>query len=115
MRRKKRSFFGLLFKFSLFILLILSVFAMLGQKNAFTGVEYKISMLEKKKMELIKERKYVIAEKAKLSSIENIKKVAVNPEEFQFPDRKKVVYVKTVKQPETHTVSYQLSSQSSAK
>lgn len=115
MRRRKRSFLRLAFKCFLFILLIFSVFAMLGQKNALTGVEYKISMLEKKKMQLIKEGKYLMADKARLASIGNIKKVSANPEEFQFPDRKKVIYVKTVEQPATRTASYQPSNQSTTK
>lgn len=115
MRRRKKSLLGLAFKCFLVIVLIFSVFAMLGQKNALTGVEYKISMLEKKKMHLIKEGKYLMAEKARLASIENIKKVSANPEEFQFPDRRKVIYVKTVEQPAPHTASYQPSSQSSTK
>ncbi len=115
MRRKKKSFLMFLFKSSLVVLLILSVFFMLGQKNALTSVEYKINMLEKKKMELIKERKYLIAGKARLTSIENVKRVAANSDEFQFPDRKKVIYVQTLKEPEPKTASLQPANKTSDK
>ncbi len=113
--KRKRGFLGLVFKFFLVILLILSFFAMLGQKNAITGLEYKISAIEKKKMQLIKEGKHLMAAKARLASIENIRKASVNPEEFQFPDRKKVVYVKTIKQSEPRSASYQSANKSSTK
>jgi hypothetical protein len=110
--RKKRSLFFFVLKPLLLILLVLSFFAVLGQKNAFTGIEYRINMLEKKKMELIKEGKYLTAEKVKLASIQNITKVAANSEGFNFPDRKKVIYVKTIKEPVPYTASYQQTAKS---
>lgn len=113
--RRKKSFVRFALKPLMVILLVISFFAVLGQKNAFTGVEYRINMLEKKKMEIIKEGKYLAAAKAKLSALENIRKAASNPEEFNFPDRKKVTYVKTLKQPEPHTASYQSSAKSERK
>jgi len=115
MRRKKKRFFGLIFKPMLVILVVLSFFAMLGLKNASTGVEYEISSLEKKKMSLVRDGKHLAAERAKLTSIGNIRKVSTNSEGFQFPDRKNVVYVKTLKQPAPHVASYQSSAQSKTK
>lgn len=110
--RKKKSLLCLVIKPLLLALLVLSFFGILGQKNAFTGIEYRINMLEKKKMELIKEGKYLMAERAKLASIQHVTKVAANSEGFCFPDRKKVVYVKTIKKPVPHTASYQQSAKS---
>lgn len=107
--RKKRSMLQFILKPLMLILLLLSFFAVLGQKNAFTGIEYRINMLEKKKMELIKESKYLMAERAKLASIQQIAKASTNSEGFYFPDRKKVIYVKTIKAQAPQTASYQQS------
>jgi len=113
--RKKRSLFLFVLKPLLLTLLVASFFALLGQKNAFTGIEYKINMLEKKKMELIKEGKYLAAEKAKLVSIQNITKAAANSEGFNFPDRKRVIYVKTIKEPVPYAASYQQTAKSASR
>lgn len=106
MKRRGKNFFGFAIKIFWVILLIISIFIVLGQKNAITGVEYTISMLEKKKMQLIKEGDYLRVEKARLASIDNIKKVASNQQGFHFPDRKMVKNIETVKEPEPRTATY---------
>ncbi len=106
MKRRQKSFLGSAFKFFLVILLILSIFVMLGQKNALTGVEYNISMLEKKKMQLIRDRDSLKVEKARLASIDSIKKVSSNQDGFHFPDRKMVINIETVTEPEPRTATY---------
>lgn len=113
--RKKKSLLPIVLKPLMVVFLILSFFAILGQKNAFTGIEYRINVLEKKKMELIKESKYLIAEKAKLASIQHVAKTAANSDGFNFPDRKKVIYVKTIKKPAPHTATYQQSAKSASR
>lgn len=112
--RKKRSILLIVLKPLMLILLVVSFFAVLGQKNAFTGIEYRINMLEKKKMELIKEGKYLTAEKSQLSSIQRITKAVSNDEGFYFPDRKKIVYVKTIKKPAPYAAAYQQSAKSAS-
>lgn len=108
--KRKKKFHRFLLKSFLIILLVLSVFIMLSQKSTFTAIEYRISKLEKKKTDLLRERKYLLTTKASLSSIGNIKKADGKTEDFHFPDRTRIVYVKTTKEPEPIPASYPVES-----
>ncbi|MCX8030231.1 MAG: hypothetical protein N3A59_01455 [Thermodesulfovibrionales bacterium] len=104
--RKRHKRISLIFKSLSLILVIVVVFFVLKHKNTVTTLEYQISLLEKKKMQLIKEKDQLRAEKLKLASIDNIKKFASAHEEFQFPDRKKVITVVTTKEAEPRSAAY---------
>lgn len=83
--------------------LLFSVFLMVWLKSSVVSLEYSISSLEKKKTELMRERKLFAAERANLLSVERFQNVAANG--FEFPDRVKVVYVKSLKTTDTYTAS----------
>ncbi len=107
MRTKRRgNFHRFILKSFMIILLVLSVFVMLTQRSTFTAIEYKISKLEKEKIALLKERKYLLTTKASLTSISNIRKADAKTEGFHFPDRTKIIYVKTTKEPEPLQASF---------
>ncbi|MCX7913072.1 MAG: hypothetical protein N2511_00650 [Thermodesulfovibrionales bacterium] len=114
-KRRKRNFYWFLFKSFLMVLLISSIFLILTQKSTFTNIEYRISKLEKKKVELLKEKKYLLMAKVSLASIGNIKGANAKGEGFYFPDRKKIIYVRTIDQPEPLPASYPTESKTSIK
>lgn len=55
------------------------------------AIEYKLSQLEEKKKNLIREQKLLIAEKSSITSLAKIERGEVCY--LRFPDRSKVVYV----------------------
>ncbi|MBF0329116.1 MAG: hypothetical protein HQL10_08150 [Nitrospirae bacterium] len=92
MRRVKKSFFSMIARPLLVVLVILSAFTIVWIRSTVVSLEYSINNLEKKKMQALKESKLLSAEKANLLSIEKLEKVASN--NFVIPDRVKVVQVR---------------------
>jgi hypothetical protein len=86
------------------ILLLISVFFIVWLRSSVISLEYSISSLEKKKAELMRDAKMLLAERASLMSVERFEKVAANG--FTFPDRVKVVYVKRTKDNEPYRASF---------
>ncbi|MFQ3574127.1 MAG: hypothetical protein SNJ53_05790 [Thermodesulfovibrionales bacterium] len=69
------------------------------------GLEYKISSLEKKKIQLMKENKVIVAEKVRLLALERFENNETRG--FVFPDRIRVVYVKEPSFKEPYRISHQ--------
>lgn len=84
---------------ALFItLLILGVFGLVYLRSSVMKLEYNLGDLEKAKMNYLRERKTLLAEKTGLLSLE---KFDVSPGEtygFVFPDRIRVIHVKKQKE-----------------
>ncbi|MCX8034217.1 MAG: hypothetical protein N3A00_02730 [Thermodesulfovibrio sp.] len=86
---KGRNFniIGCLFIF----LIILSVFGILWIRSNVITIEYRLSQLEEKKKNLLREQKMLLAQKSSLTSIARLEKGELFS--LHFPDRKKVIYI----------------------
>lgn len=102
-RRKKNRFIQFLKPFSVLLIMVLT-FAIVWIRSSYVSLEYNIRDLEKKKTELMKTGKLIAAEKASLISAERFGKVVA--EGFTFPDRIKVVHVKSTKDGDSYKASF---------
>lgn len=75
-------------------LILFGIFSIVWLRSSVRTVEYSISALDHKRMETLKERKSLMAEKASLLSIQSVKNKSSGKLALIFPDRTKVVYVK---------------------
>ncbi len=103
MLRKKNRFMRLLKPFSVMLIMFLT-FAMVWIRSSYVSLEYNIRDLEKKKIEFTRTGKLIAAEKASLISAERFGKVVADG--FAFPDRMKVVYVKSIKDGDSYKASF---------
>lgn len=76
------------------LLFLFGIFSVVWLRSSVRTVEYTISSLDNKRMEILKERKMLLAEKAGLLAIQNVKKTGDGKLALVFPDRVKVIYVK---------------------
>jgi hypothetical protein len=74
-------------------LLIFGVFSLVYLRSGFVRLEYGIGDLEKKKMEYLRERKMLLAEKSSLLSFEKLEASYSDNEGFILPDRVKVIHL----------------------
>lgn len=74
--------------------LLFGIFSVVWLRSGVRTTEYNIALLEDKRMEVLKERKMFMAEKASLLSIQNVKNAGGGKPEMVFPDGTKVIYVK---------------------
>lgn len=86
------------------LFIILLVFGIIWLRSNVVSLEYKISSFEKKKVQLMKENKAIVAEKVRLLALERFE----NNESrgFMFPDRIRVVYVKESMNKEPYRISH---------
>lgn len=92
-----------IFKSLSIIIVFLSVFGIIWLRTGVVSLEYRISILEKKKKELARDVKMASVEKANLLSVEKVETAA--SDEFVFPDRTKVVFVKRANDNYIHNAS----------
>jgi hypothetical protein len=89
---------SILLSFILIPLIIVSflvgIFSIVGLRSNVRAMEYSIASLEKTRAEILKERKMLLAEKASVLSIKNVKSRGDGQVGLIFPDRTKVTYVK---------------------
>ncbi|HTZ17091.1 MAG TPA: hypothetical protein VMB78_01495 [Dissulfurispiraceae bacterium] len=93
MRYRKNRMVSVLKVFSA-LLLVASVFAVVCLRGSVTSLEYRLSNLEKMKMEALRDQKTLVAQKAGLMALTRVEKVDLAGLGFSFPERKRVVYVK---------------------
>jgi len=99
MIRRKNRFVELLKPLSI-VLLLFSIFGTVWLRSGIVSLEYRLSRLENKKKELMRDTKVMLAERASLLSVERFEKVAMDGTGFTFPDRVKVVFVKKANEQE---------------
>lgn len=104
MLRKKNRFLCLLKPLSIVLLLFL-IFAIVWLRSSVVALEYRLGNLEKKKMELLRDRKVFLAEQSNLLYVGRLHAAAANSAGLTFPDRVKVVYVTKEKNKEAFTAS----------
>src|SRR5512147_2323245 len=91
MRYRRRSRLLWLMKPLSVMVLLLSLFALVWLRSGVVSIEYRLSELEKTKRELMRDKKVLAAEKARLLSVARFEQGVA--EGFAFPDRVKVVHV----------------------
>ncbi|HMK55425.1 MAG TPA: hypothetical protein VK448_02175 [Dissulfurispiraceae bacterium] len=77
------------------ILVIASIFCIVWLRGSVTTLEYKLSSLEHAKMEALRDQKSLVAQRAGLMTLARAERTDLAGMGFSFPERKKVVYVKS--------------------
>ncbi len=90
--------------FLLLSVIIAGLFTIIWLRSAITALEYNIAKLQETKIELVKERKELLAERASLSSVKRIEGLAYQ-KGFAIPDRRYIHLKKRNESPEVITVS----------
>lgn len=75
-------------------LILFGIFSIVWLRSSVRTAEYSIAALDHKRMEILRDRKTLMAEKASLLSIQSVKNKGSGKLALVFPDRIKVVYVK---------------------
>ena len=98
-------------------LLLIGLFGLIWLRSGVTTVAYDLRTLEDKKMDALKETKILLANRAKLMSLEKIDasfKTNTQGEatfaEYVFPDRTRVVHIARSRGPETYKASLDVGS-----
>ncbi len=73
---------------------LFGIFSLVWLRSSIRAMEYSIAALDEQRMEILKERKALMAEKASILSIQNVEHKTGEKLGLVFPDRVKVVYVK---------------------
>lgn len=74
---------------------LIGIFSIVGLRSNVRAMEYSIASLESMRTEILKERKMLLAEKASILSIKNVKGRGDGQLSLVFPDRAKVTHVKS--------------------
>lgn len=98
-----------IYKPLLILFLIFGVFGLVYLRSSFVGLEYSLGDLEKKKMNYLKERKMLLAEKTKLLSFAQLETSYNDNEGFFLPDRIKVIHVNKQKRSQPYKASLERS------
>lgn len=75
-------------------LILFGIFSIVWLRSSVRTAEYSIAALDHRRMEILRDRKTLMAEKAVLLSIQSVKSKGSGKLALVFPDRIKVVYVK---------------------
>jgi hypothetical protein len=105
MRAKNNRAVGALKALSL-ILLVVLVFSVIWLRTSVTRIEYKLSDLEKAKIEALRVQKAMVAQKASLVALTRVERTDLTGHGFSFPERTKVVYVRGMGEAAPSKVSY---------
>ncbi len=88
------------------LMLLFMIFGIVWLRSSVVSLEYSLSILEAKKSELMREKKVLAAEQANLLYIGRLQSVASNGTGFEFPDRVRVVYVKSSRKNDIYKASF---------
>ena len=91
---KNKILFAALLKPLIIVLLLFGLFGIVYLRSSVMKLEYTIGALEKEKMEHLRERKMLLAEKTSLLSFEKIEASLGMSQGFVLPDRIRVIHVK---------------------
>jgi len=93
MREKPFAILSFVIKPLLICLIVIGVFSLVYLRSGFLKLEYGLSELDQKKMNYLKERKMLLAEKTSLLSFAKFEGDFNGKEGFILPDRLKVVHL----------------------
>ena len=91
---KNKILFAAFLKPLIIVLLLFGLFGIVYLRSSVVKLEYTIGALEKEKMEHLRERKMLLAEKTSLLSFEKIEASLSKSQGFVLPDRIRVIHVK---------------------
>jgi hypothetical protein len=100
-----RNMLSFIFKILFVALLILGVFSLVYLKSSVMKLEYSLGDLEKTKMNYLRDRKMLLAEKTGFLSLEKFEASPGGTYGFVFPDRIRVIHVKKQKGPSPYKAS----------
>jgi len=92
-----RNIVSFIFKPLCIALLLFGVFGLVYLRASVLTLEYRLGDLEKEKINYLRDRKMLLAEKTSLLSFEKVEASLSNNSGFVFPDRIKVIHVKKQK------------------
>ena len=90
---KNKMLFNALIKPLIIVVLLVGLFGIVSLRSSVLQLEYTIGSLEKEKMEQLRERKILLAEKTSLLSFEKIEASLSGSQGFVLPDRVRVIHV----------------------
>lgn len=103
-RLKKNKKRGLI-KFGFFLYMVIGIFALIWLRTAVVKLEYQITDLQKQKNSVEREKKLILAERARIYSVEEIENIATNNLGMTLPQRERVFFVKRILAPAPYGVS----------
>jgi len=92
-----RNMLTFIFNLLFVAILIGGVFSLVYLKSSVMKLEYTLGDLEKTKMNYLRERKTLLAEKTRLLSVEKFEASLDGNPNFVFPDRIRVIHLKKQK------------------
>jgi cell division protein FtsL len=93
-RRIKRNIKWILIKFSFFLYILLSIFALIWLRTAVVNLEYEIGELAEQKAELLSNSDLLIAERANFYSAKKIEDIAMKQLGMILPQRDNIFFVR---------------------
>ncbi|MFZ2197730.1 MAG: hypothetical protein WAV13_08365 [Thermodesulfovibrionales bacterium] len=121
MHRSNNDFLEFMYKPFCIIILLFGLFGMVWLRAGVVSISYDLRNLEEKKMEALKDRKMLLADRSKVISLANISSTLQSQGQRQdngdykrvssgyvFPDRVKVIHVKKRTGPETYKASLEI-------
>jgi hypothetical protein len=93
-RTGSRGILAFIFKVLFIAFLLVGAFGIVWLRSNVIRLEYTLSELEKKRMEYLKERKILLAEKAGILSFEKVEASLSRNYSFILPDRVRVIHIK---------------------
>jgi hypothetical protein len=90
------------------ILAVVMLFSVVWIRTGIVRMEYKLSDLEKQKIEALRVQKAMVAQRASLVTLTRVDRSEMAGHGFSFPERKKVVYVRGMGEAEPSKVSYNI-------
>jgi cell division protein FtsL len=108
-RRIKRSKSWLLLKLGLLLYLVVGLFVLVWLRAKIVNMEYELAELNAEKLALLKEERYLLAERASLYSAKRVEDIATKRLGMDLPDRENIFYVKRTRQAGAYVASMPLS------
>ena len=121
MHRSNNDFLEFMYKPFCIIILLFGLFGMVWLRAGVVSISYDLRNLEEKKMEALKDRKMLLADRSKVISLANISSTLQSQGQRQdsgdykrvssgyvFPDRVKVIHLKKRTGPETYKASLEI-------
>jgi hypothetical protein len=105
MRKTRTNLVSFVLRPLLIILLFVGVFGLVYLRSNFLKLEYSLGELEKKKMQCLRDRKMLFAEKTSQLSFARLESSPGDQEGFVLPDRLKVVHISKQMRSLPHQVS----------
>lgn len=92
-----RNMLSFIFKPLFIAILLVGVFGLVYLRSSVMTLEYSLGELEKTKMNYLRERKMLLAEKTSLLSFEKVEASLSGSQGFVFPNRVRVIHLKKQK------------------